>query len=65
MTVDPERADASDLESMEDEEENQTTKTKAYNQQNLLAALQDRINEFNIDVILECFLYCMLPIFVT
>ncbi|XP_031781461.1 nucleosome assembly protein 1-like isoform X1 [Nasonia vitripennis] len=48
MAVDPERASASDLDSMEDEDE--TTKpTKKYTQENLLAALQDRLNEFNIE----------------
>ncbi|NP_001153364.1 nucleosome assembly protein 1-like isoform 1 [Nasonia vitripennis] len=48
MAVDPERARASDLDSMEDEDE--TTKpTKKYTQENLLAALQDRLNEFNIE----------------
>lgn len=50
MTTDPERVDASsDMESIEDEEDNHRGNTKGYNQQNLLAALQDRINEFSIE----------------
>ncbi|OXU21831.1 hypothetical protein TSAR_001013 [Trichomalopsis sarcophagae] len=48
MAMDPERASASDLDSMEDEDE--TTKpTKKYTQENLLAALHERLNEFNIE----------------
>ncbi|XP_058800550.1 nucleosome assembly protein 1-like 1 isoform X2 [Phymastichus coffea] len=53
MSADPERADVSDLESMEDEEDSHKTKTcnehKEQNEQNLFATLQDKLNEFNID----------------
>lgn len=49
MAVDPERASASDLDSMEDEDDTNKP-VKPYTQANLLAALQDRMNEFNIDV---------------
>lgn len=50
MTSDPERAvSGSDMESMDDEETHKAT-IKGYSQKNILAALQDRINEFSIEV---------------
>jgi nucleosome assembly protein 1-like 1 len=48
MAADPERVDGSDMESSEDEEEHRRT-VKGCNQQNILAALQERMNEFSVE----------------
>ncbi|XP_014207291.1 nucleosome assembly protein 1-like 1 isoform X1 [Copidosoma floridanum] len=57
MTTDPERADTSDMESAAEEEHEETQKSTQSNKKihsSILAALQARDNDFNIDNLPDC-----------
>lgn len=50
MTTDPERADTSDVDSTEEEQEKVPIKGGGFQPASFLAALNARVNEFNYDV---------------